>query len=81
MNSNLFHNILNIVIALLGAATTFLVATGCTSLTSGALECSGSWLDPAYTGVAVAVLALVKTGVNVVRDGVAGLTKPQPPVK
>lgn len=81
MNSNLFHNVVNVLIALLGAATAFLVATGCTTLPTGALECSASWIDPAYTGAAVTVLALLKTLVNILRDGLSGLTKKQPPVE
>jgi hypothetical protein len=81
LNSNTLHNILNIVIALLGAATAFLVATGCTTLADGSLECSASWISPTYTGIAVTVLAILKTVINVFRDGVTGLVKPQPPVQ
>lgn len=80
-NSNLIHNIMNIAIALLAAVTAFLLATGCTALPTGALECSQSWINPAYTTVVVAVLGFIKTGINIVRDGLAGLFKEQPPVK
>ncbi len=80
-NSNLVHNLLNIAIALLAGLTAFLLATGCTTLATGALECSQSWIDPTYSTTAVAVLGFVKTMINVVRDGFAGLFKRQPPVK
>lgn len=81
MNMNLVHNILNIVIALVSAATAFLIATGCTALANGGLECSQSWINPAYTTMIVAALGITKTIMNVVRDGFSGLNKPQPPVK
>ncbi len=81
MNMNLVHNILNVVIAFVSAATAFLIATGCTALANGTLECSQSWINPAYTTMAVAVLGLTKTIMNVARDGFTGLTKKQPPVE
>ncbi|URK88672.1 hypothetical protein LP421_16955 [Rhizobium sp. RCAM05350] len=81
MNSNLFHNILNVVIALLGVVTAVLLATGCTTLPGGGLECSKSLISPEYTSIAIAGLGLLKTVINIVRDGPAGLVKPQPPVK
>lgn len=80
MNSNLFHNVLNVAIAVLGALTAFLLATGCTQTAAGVLECSKSWIDPTYTTVAISILSVVKVLVNVFRDGLTGLTKPQPPV-
>lgn len=81
MNSNLFHNILNVVIALLAAMTAFLIATGCVALPAGVLECSKSWLNPAWTTMIVSVLSVVKILVNVVRDGLVGLAMKQPPVR
>jgi hypothetical protein len=81
MNTNLIHNILNVVIALLGGVTAFLLATGCTTLPTGQLECSASWISPTITSIAVLVLGVAKSIINIVRDGVAGLAKPQPPVK
>ena len=81
MNSNLFHNILNVAIAVLGAVTAFLLATGCTQTAVGVLECSKSWIDPTYTTVAISVLGVVKVLVNVLRDGIGGLALPQPPVQ
>lgn len=81
MNSNLFHNILNVVIALLAALTAFLIATGCSTLPSGVMDCSKSWIGPEITSLAVMVLGVLKTVVNIFRDGFGGLIKPQPPVK
>lgn len=81
MNSNLFHNILNVAIALIAAFTAFLIATGCTTLPTGTLECSASWIDPKWTTIAITGLAFLKTAINIVRDGFAGLFKKQPPVQ
>ena len=80
-NTNTLHNLMNVVIALLAAVTAFLIATGCTTLPTGSLECSQSWINPAYTTGAIAVLGAVKTVVNIWRDGFGGLVKPQPPVQ
>lgn len=80
MNTNLAHNILNIVIALLGVATAVLVATGCNTIANDGLDCSRSVVSPTYTGIAIAFLGGIKTAINIIRDGLAGLAKPQPPV-
>ena len=80
LNTNTLHNVMNVVIALLAAMTAFLIATGCTTSAAGALECSQSWINPAYTTGAIAVLGGLKTVVNIWRDGLGGLIKPQPPV-
>lgn len=80
MNSNLAHNILNVLIVLVSALTAILLATGCTALPDGALECSRSWVAPEWTAVAISVLGMVKLVINLFRDGLTGLAKPQPPV-
>ncbi|WP_144378548.1 hypothetical protein [Mesorhizobium amorphae] len=80
-NTNAVHNVLNVVIAVLAAATAFLLATGCTTLPTGALECSQSWISPVYTTAAITALGVLKSLINVVRDGVGGLLKKQPPVQ
>jgi hypothetical protein len=81
VNSNLIHNVLNILIALTAAATAFFLATGCTTLvTTGALDCSASWIDPKWTTIAITVMGVAKVLINIGRDGLSGLTKPQPPV-
>ncbi len=81
MNTNAVHNILNVVIALLAAATAFLLATGCTTLPTGALECSQSWISPVYATGAITALGVAKSLINVYRDGFSGLIKKQPPVE
>lgn len=81
MNSNMFHNIVNIVTMILAAATAGLIATGCVETPTGALDCAASWISPKFTGIAIMVLQGAKIAVNVVRDGIANLFKPQPPVE
>lgn len=81
MNSNLFHNIANIASLVLAGATAVMIASGCTTLPTGGLECSASWINPAYTTYAIMALQGLKLVVNVVRDGIGGLSKPQPPVQ
>lgn len=46
--------------------TTVLLATGCTALASGGLECSKSLISPEYSSFAIAGLGLLKTVINVV---------------
>lgn len=81
MNSNLFHNIANILIVLLAGVTAALLATGCVTLANGNLDCSASWISPVWTTVIITGLSVLKVLVNVVRDGFGGLFKTQPPVK
>lgn len=81
MNSNLFHNIVNVVMIAISLGVAILTALGCTSLPTGDLECSQSVLSPSLATAIVAGLGVLKMIVNIVRDGLTGLTKPQPPVK
>lgn len=81
MNSNLFHNILNVAIASVAALTAFLVTTGCAALPTGGLECTQSWVDPAWTALLVTGMGVTKSLINVARDGFGGLIKKQPPVE
>jgi hypothetical protein len=81
MNSNLFHNIANVASLVLALGTVTLLWSGCTATIEGSFNCSKSFIDPAYTTGAIAILQTLKMGVNVVRDGWSGLTKPQPPVQ
>ena len=81
MNSNLFHNIANVASLVLAAGTAVLMQSGCVTAATGAMDCSGSWINPTYTAVAIAGVQALKIVVNVVRDGIGGLTKPQPPVQ
>lgn len=85
MNSNLFHNILNATGAIIGLLTTILVALGCKlNDVTGALDCSGSTTIPPsliqYFVAATTVIFFIKGIMNLMRDGLAGLTKQQPPV-
>lgn len=81
LTSNGLHNLLNIAIALLAGVTAFLLATGCSQLVTGALDCSASWIDPVWTTGITAALGVLKTVINVARDGFGGLFKNQPPVR
>lgn len=81
MNSNLIHNVLNVLIALLAGATAVLLATGCTTLPTGVLECSQSWISPSVTSIIVMGLGILKSLINIARDGFGGLFKQQPPVQ
>lgn len=80
LNTNLIHNLFNLANVILGALTGGLLATGCTTLANGVLDCSHSWINPVYTGGAIALISVVKIGMNIIRDGLFGLAKPQPPV-
>lgn len=76
MNTNLVHNIINIVMILVAGGTAVLFAMGCVSLPSGDLECTETmFISPGAATTVVAVLGGVKMPINVVRDGFAGLAK------
>lgn len=81
MNSNLVHNICNVASLILAAATAALLQSGCTALSNGGFDCSASWINPAWTTGAIAALQILKIIINIARDGLSGLTKPQPPVQ
>lgn len=66
MNTNLIHNILNFLIAIIGGLAAF----------------DFSAIVSAPTAVKiVSALAVAKLVINALRDGVAGLAKSQPPVQ
>ena len=77
--SNLVHNILNVLIAVVGGVTVYLVTTGCVTVNE-ALDCSGSSLPPAAAALTTTILGIVKTALNMARDGLAGLYKAQPKI-
>lgn len=82
MNTNLVHNIINVVMILLAGLTAVLTAMGCTTLANGDLECSNvQFLSPTLATAILTGLGIVKVLINVVRDGLKGLTKQQPPVQ
>lgn len=66
MNSNILHNLLNLAIVIVGALAAF-DWTGLFSASTAALL--------------VTILGGAKIVINVVRDGLAGLVKEQPPVQ
>ncbi|MDL2397477.1 hypothetical protein [Rhizobium mayense] len=80
LNTNALHNALNILITFSALLVAILLAMGCTQLGDSTLECSQSSLNPSYTACVVAALGALKIVVNITRDGLSGLVKPQPPV-
>lgn len=81
MNSNLFHNLVNIATLLIAMVTAILVATGCVEGPDGSLSCEGSFIPVEWTTWLIAALMAIKMLVNIARDGLSGLTKKQPPVQ
>jgi small-conductance mechanosensitive channel len=67
VNTNLIHNILNILMIVVAGLAGF--------------DFVGLGLDPILAGKIVAGLGTAKMVINVVRDGFAGLMKQQPPVQ
>lgn len=65
MNSNLFHNILNAALALVAILS---------------LPEVTAFLPPEWAVVIAGAVGTAKLVINVIRDGLRGLTKPQPPV-
>lgn len=66
MNTNLIHNILNIAIAVIGAM--------------GAFDWTVLFSQTTALAI-VGALATAKGVINMIRDGFAGMLKPQPPVE
>jgi ABC-type amino acid transport system permease subunit len=67
VNTNLIHNILNILMIVVAGLAGF--------------DFVGLGLDPILAGKIVAGLGTAKMIINVIRDGFSGLTKQQPPVQ
>ena len=77
-NFNFLHNLINVLIAVL---TALLISSGCVvAAETGALDCSASWISPQITTYLIFALAALKVVMNVIRDGLTGLWKVQPPV-
>lgn len=67
MNTNLIHNILNIAMIIVAGLAGF--------------DFVGLGIDPALAAKIVTGLGTLKMIINVVRDGLTGLVKEQPPVQ
>lgn len=79
MNFNLVHNILNILIVALIAS---MIASGCTADATGAVaECSQSFIPDWLSKWLILGAGAGKVALNVIRDGLGGLYKPQPPIQ
>lgn len=66
MNTNLIHNVLNFLLALVGGLMAFDFSSIVSAPTAGTI---------------IAVLSGLKLFMNAIRDGLAGMAKPQPPVE
>lgn len=66
MNTNLIHNVINVVIALIASAAAFDWSVFLSATTAAKI---------------VAGLAVAKIVINAIRDGLGGLVKEQPPVQ
>lgn len=75
MNSNMVHNILNVLVILVGAASVL----GCVETPAG-FDCSGSFIGPKWGAIAAIAFGGIKMVINIGRDGFGGLIKEQPPV-
>lgn len=84
LNTNTIHNILNLLLGVVGVATTILVALGCSANeVTGAVDCSQAPVGEGFLVFlvgAAGVVGMLKTVINLVRDGFGGLFKQQPPV-
>lgn len=81
VNTNLFHNIANVASLALAGVTAMLLASGCRQGADGLFDCTTSWINPTYTTATIAALQVIKLIVNILRDGLDGLARPQPPVR
>lgn len=66
MNTNAIHNAMNLAIAVVAAVATFDFS---------------AFLPPEIATPIVGALATAKLVINALRDGIAGMVKPQPPVE
>lgn len=80
-NPNFFHNLFNVLIAIMGLAAPILVATGCVhDPLLDKFDCSQSWIPPLWVAPILGALGALKIVMNLMRDGLGGLIKVQPPV-
>lgn len=85
LNTNLIHNVLNAIIWILGLFAVVALYAGCVQLPNGSLDCTTSTIIPPswlpWIVTLTTAAAGLKTVINIVRDGIKGLVKEQPPVK
>jgi hypothetical protein len=85
MNSNAIHNILNIIMWVSGLLGVIAAYAGCTAMPNGAFDCTTSTVIPPSWLPTILMIttgaAGLKTVINLFRDGLGGLFKPQPPVQ
>lgn len=67
MNTNMLHNVLNLVMALLGSLAAY--------------DWASFGFAPATIAMIMGALSFAKLAINIVRDGFGGLMKSQPPVQ
>jgi hypothetical protein len=76
LNTNFIHNLLNVLIAVNG----FVLYAGCNYNEAGQATCAQAWIPAEMAVAMIAVAGPLKLVMNVVRDGIPGLFKQQPPV-
>lgn len=80
INTNLLHNVLNILLVFQAMLIAGLISTGCIQMADGSLDCHASWISPVIIGYLIGGTAALKIIINIARDGIWGLFKWQPPV-
>lgn len=76
LNTNVIHNLLNLLIGING----IVLWAGCTVGPTGEAACEQAWIPPQIALAIIAISAPLKLIINIVRDGFPGLFMKQPPV-
>jgi hypothetical protein len=71
MNTNLIHNILNVIGLIIGALLTY----------DWTMLGMSDKMAATFAAAVLLVDKIIKLGINLTRDGVSGLVKDQPPVR
>lgn len=75
-NTNVIHNLLNLLIGING----IVLWAGCEVSPTGQVGCTQAWIPPEIALAIIAISAPLKLIINIVRDGFPGLFMNQPPV-